>query len=110
MKKSVTSLELRKLIVKLGNEDKLSIWDISKTMGKSRSVIHNILRKLEETGSFEAKKPPGKPRKTTSREDRWIGNERKKIDLRQQQLSLKELMLTLALQYQGTLFPEDVMK
>ena len=44
-KKSVTSLELRKLIVKLCNEDKLSIGDISKTVGKSKSVIHSILRK-----------------------------------------------------------------
>ena len=74
-KKSVTSLELRKVIVKLRNEDKLSIGDISKTVGKSKSVIHSILRKLEETGSCEAKKSPGRPRKTTAREDRWIGNE-----------------------------------
>ena len=77
-KKSVTSLELRKLIVKLHNEDKLLIGDISKTVGKYKSVIHSILRKLEETRSHEAKKPPGKPRKTTAREDRWIGNESKK--------------------------------
>ena len=27
-------------------------------LGKSESVIHSILRKLEETGSCEAKKPP----------------------------------------------------
>ena len=77
-KKSVTSVELRKLIVKLRNEDKLSISDISKTVGKSKSVTQNIFRKLEETGSCEAKKPPGRPRKTTAKEDRWIGNESKK--------------------------------
>ena len=76
-KKSVTSLEREKLIVKLHNEDKLSIGDISKTVGKSKYVIHSILRKLEKTGSCEAKIPPGKPRKTTAREDRWIGNESK---------------------------------
>ena len=74
----MTSLEIRKLIVKLHNEDKLSTGDISKTVGKSKSVIHSILRKLEEIGSCEAKKPPGRPRKTTAREDRWIGNELKK--------------------------------
>ena len=34
----------------------------------------------------------------------------KKIDLQQQPLSLKELILTLALKYQGKLFPEDLMK
>ena len=65
-------------IVKLRNEDKLSIRDISKNLGKSKSVIHSILRKLEETGSCEVKKPPGWPRKTTTREDRRIGNESKK--------------------------------
>ena len=47
-------------------------------MGKSKSVIHSILRKIEETGPCEAKKPLGRPRKTTAREDRWIGNESKK--------------------------------
>ena len=76
-KKSVTSLELRKLIVKLCNEDKLLIGDISKTVGKSKSVIHSILR-LEETRSFEVKKTRGRSRKTTAKEDRWIGKESKK--------------------------------
>ena len=61
-KKSVTSLEL-----KLRKEDKLSTGNISKTVGKSKSVIHSILRKLEETGSCKAKKLPGRPRKTTAR-------------------------------------------
>ena len=57
---------------------KLLIGDISKTVGKSKSVIHSILTKLEETGSCEAKKPPDRLRKTTAGEDRWIGNESKK--------------------------------
>ena len=76
-KKSVTSLELRKLIVKLCNEDKLSIRDISKTVGKFKSIIHSILRKLDETGSCEAKKLPGRPRKITAMEDRWVGMNKK---------------------------------
>ena len=66
----MTSLELRKLIVKLSNEDKLSTGDLSMTVGKSKSVIHSVLRKLEETGSCKAKKLPSRPRKTTAREDR----------------------------------------
>ena len=74
----MTSLELRKLIIKLLDEDKLSIGNISKTVGKSKSVIHSILRKFEETWSCDAKKSPSMPRKTTAREDRWIGNESKK--------------------------------
>ena len=88
-KKSVTLLKLKKLIAKLRNEDKLSIGDISKTVEESKSVIHSILRKLAETGSCEAKKPPYWHKKTIAKEDRWIGNESKK-------LSLKKLMLTLA--------------
>ena len=72
------SVEIRKLIVKLYNEDKLLIGNISKTVGKSNSVIYSILRKLEETESCEAKKQPCRPRKTTAREDKWIGNESKK--------------------------------
>ena len=53
----------------------MKIGDISKTVGKSKSAIISILRKFEETGSCEAKKTPGRPRKTTARKDRWIGNE-----------------------------------
>ena len=66
------------MIVKLLNEDKLSIGDISKTVGKFKSVIHSISRKLEETGLCGVKKPPCRTRKNTAREDRWIGNESKK--------------------------------
>ena len=62
-KKSVSSLELKKLIVKLRNDDKVSMEDISKNLGKSKSVIHRTLRKLEATVSCEAKKPPGRPKK-----------------------------------------------
>ena len=102
----MTSLELRKLIVKLHNADKLPIGDILKTVGKSKSVIH-ILRKL---GHVKPKKHlAGLGKLLQSKTDGLIINQ-KRIDLRQQPLSLKELMLTLALKYQGTLFPEDLMK
>ena len=47
-------------------------------MGKSKGIIQSILRKLKETGSCEAKKPPCRPRKTIVREDSLIGNESKK--------------------------------
>ena len=71
-KNAVTSLELRELTVKLRNEDKHSIGDIANIVKKSKSVIHGILKKFDETGLCEAKKPFGRPRKTTSREDRFI--------------------------------------
>ena len=108
--KSVTSLELRKVIVKLRNEDKLSIGDISKTVGKSKSVFHSILRELEETGSCKAKKTPGSLRKTTAREDRLISNESKKDRIVTKTAISKELIKALTLKYQGTLFPEGLMK
>ena len=73
-KKIAPLLKLRKPIVKLRNEDKLSIGNILKTAGKSKSIIQSILRKLEETGSCEAMKPPDRPRKIPAREDRGIGN------------------------------------
>ena len=47
-------------------------------MGKFKSIVHSILRKLEETESCEAKKPPDRLKKTTAWGDRWIGNESKK--------------------------------
>ena len=64
-------------MVKLRNEDKLSTEDISKTVGKSKSVIHCDLRKLDETGSRKSKKPPNiKPSKTTTGEaDGLVMNE-----------------------------------
>ena len=37
--KALTSFELTKLIVKLRHEDKLSIGDILKTVGRSKYVI-----------------------------------------------------------------------
>ena len=51
---------------------------IFQRLGKSKSVFYSILRNLEETGSCKAKKLPGRPWKTTAREDRWICNESKK--------------------------------
>ena len=80
-KKPVTSLELRKLIVELYKDDKISIWDISKTMGKSKSVIHCNLRKLEETASCEAKKPPSKCRKLLQGKTDGLVMNRKKMNL-----------------------------
>ena len=52
--------------------------EIFQRLGNSKSVIHIILKNLEETGSCEAKKPPGRSRKTAAKKDRWIGNESKK--------------------------------
>ena len=67
-KNALTSSEVRKLILKLRNEDKHSIDEIANIVKKSNSIIHGILKKFEETGSYEAKKS-GRPRKTTAKTD-----------------------------------------
>ena len=71
VKKSVTSLGIRKVIVKLRNENKLSSGDISKTVRKSTSGIHIIFnRTWVNWVMWSKKKPPGRPMETTTREDR----------------------------------------
>ena len=69
---------------------------IFQRLGKSKSVIHSILRKLEKTGSCEAKKHlAGLGKLLQGKTDGLVMNQ-KIIDLHQQPLSLKELVLTLA--------------
>ena len=68
-KNALTPLEVRKLIVKLHNEDKHLIGEIANIVRKSKSIVHGILKKFEETGSCEAKKSPVRPRKTTAKTD-----------------------------------------
>ena len=97
-------MELRKLRVKLCIEDQLSAGDISTTVGKSKSVIHCILRKLEETGLCKVKEPPSRPRKILQGKTNGLVMDKKRVDFQQQPLSLKELMLTLTLIYHDTLF------
>ena len=52
LKNALTSLEVRKLIVKLRNEDQRSIGEIANIVKKSKSVILGILKKFKETGSW----------------------------------------------------------
>ena len=66
-KNVLTFLEVRKLIVKLHNEDKHSIGEIANIVKKSKSVIHGIVKKFKETGSCKAKTSPGRSRKTTAK-------------------------------------------
>ena len=75
---AMTSLEVRELIVKLRKEDKHYIGEIADIVRKSKSVVHGILKRFKKTGSCEAKKPPGRPRKTTARDDKWITLKSKK--------------------------------
>ena len=69
-------------------------------MGKSKSVIHNILRKIGESASYEAKRPPVSSRKTTARKEKYISKESIKDRFVTAPMISKKLMLTLALKYQ----------
>ena len=50
----MTSLEVGELIVKLSNEDRHSIVEISNILKKSKSFIDGILKKSEENRSWGA--------------------------------------------------------
>ena len=79
----ITPLPIRQQIIKLRTKNKLSIGAIAKIVSKSKSVVHDILKVYNDTGSCEAKKSPGRPRITTKREDRAMVNlVKKKTDLK----------------------------
>ena len=67
-----TPLPIRQQIVRLRHKDNLSIGTIANIVKKSKSVIHGILKAYDDTGSCEAGKSIGRPRKTSERDDRAI--------------------------------------
>jgi len=69
---STTPIPIRQQIIKLREVDKLSLGQISRITSKSKSVIHGVLNLYKQTKSIEPKKSPGRPRKTTKREDRLM--------------------------------------
>lgn len=69
-------------IVKLRNEKK-TIEEISKQVKRSKSVVSRVLTLYNATGRLTNSKKPGRPRKTTVREDRVM-----------QRLALKDRFLT----------------
>lgn len=64
-----TPLPIRQQIIKLRKKDNLSIGAIAKIVDKSKSVVHNILKVYDDSGSCKARKSTVRPRKTTERED-----------------------------------------
>ncbi|XP_015177518.1 PREDICTED: transposable element Tc1 transposase [Polistes dominula] len=66
-----TFLNIRKLIIKLHDEGKVS-REISTILAIRKSTVNNIIIKFKTTGTLEAKRNPGRPRKTTNRVDRVI--------------------------------------
>ncbi|KAK7864830.1 hypothetical protein R5R35_012488 [Gryllus longicercus] len=65
------SLDKCELVLKLHNEGKTS-REISSTLAIGKSTVNDILKKFKITGTVEAKRNPGRPRKTTQRVDKVI--------------------------------------
>lgn len=81
-KRNKTDLSDKAKIVKLRKE-KLTIEEIGKRVKRSKSVVSRVLKLYKETGRLSNTKKPGRPRKTTAKEDRVI-----------QRLVLKDRFLT----------------
>lgn len=48
------------------------VCDIARTFGKSRSTVTNILKRYDARGTVRRMNKPGRPRKTTQKDDRFI--------------------------------------
>ena len=84
--------------------------DISKIVEKSKVVSHSLLRNHRKLGDLKPRNHlEGLGKLLQGNTDGLVINQ-KRVDFRQQLLSPKELILTLALRYQGILFPEVLMK
>ena len=64
-----TPIPIRQQIVRLRLEDNLSIGAIAYIVKKSKRAVHGILKVYDDTGSCEARKSTGRPRKTSARVD-----------------------------------------
>lgn len=67
-----TPLPIRRQNIRFRTKDNPSIGAIAKIVNGSKSVVYDILKVYNDYGSSEARKPPGRPRKTTKIEDRAI--------------------------------------
>ena len=63
--------EMRELIVRLHN-DGMSKHAIARTLKKSRTVVRRAISSFERDGQLTPKPKPGRPRKTSVRDDRRI--------------------------------------
>ena len=66
------SQDLRKRIVRLRKEEKLTQMQISERLLVPQSSVSRILAKHRETGSLEVGKPTGRPREFTTENDAFI--------------------------------------
>lgn len=66
-----TSLDIRKVVIKLHNEGKVS-REIAKILAIGKSTVNDVINKFKTTNTLKDKSCPGRPRKTTNRVDKVI--------------------------------------
>ncbi|XP_072762585.1 uncharacterized protein [Anoplolepis gracilipes] len=66
-----TTIQLRKVVVKLSREGKTS-REISALLSIGKTTVNNIINKFKTTGSVADRPRSGRPRKTTARVDKLI--------------------------------------
>ena len=102
LKKIVASLELRKLLVKLWNEENYRLGIIQRLWENLRVLFIVFYENLRKLGYVKRRNHlAGQGKLQQGKTDGLVINQ-KRINLRQQPLSLKGLILTLVLKYQGT--------
>uniref|UniRef100_A0A0E9WKU5 Transposase IS30-like HTH domain-containing protein n=1 Tax=Anguilla anguilla TaxID=7936 RepID=A0A0E9WKU5_ANGAN len=71
MRTRVVPMKVKEPIIRLKNERK-TVRDIAQTLGLPKSTVWNIIKKKESTGELSNRKGPGRPRKTSTVDDRRI--------------------------------------
>ncbi|XP_076057331.1 uncharacterized protein LOC143034872 [Oratosquilla oratoria] len=61
----------RNRIVSL-HKDELSLSEISRAIGRSRSIVQRIVARFKQSGNVKTLPKTGRPRKTNAREDRTM--------------------------------------
>jgi len=72
MGKSKQITPRKRAIIAQYMKDGLKQRDICDRMNMNKTTVSKLLKKLRETGSVEAKKPPGRPRVTSRKDDASI--------------------------------------
>ena len=93
-KRNKLSLEQRELILQWHSEGKTQT-EISKMLGRHRSIISRLLKKHRETGTSNETKIGGRPRVYTERDDRRLVRACKNRRV----LSIRSIKKTLDTQY-----------
>ncbi|XP_078267289.1 transmembrane and coiled-coil domain-containing protein 6 isoform X2 [Rhinoraja longicauda] len=71
MRTKVVPMKVKEAIMRLRNKNK-TVGDISQNLGLPKSTVWSIIKKKESTGELTNRKGTGRPRKTSTADDRRI--------------------------------------